>query len=75
MEFACLRSGSIVSSLSYCRSKGPKFKFQLCHITFMENALIKLIESDHDIISTIILPITLIQEGQLSFMKVYVHKY
>ena len=42
-----------------CRSSGWKFDFQLGHITFME--------INHEIISTVILPILLlIQEGQLS---------
>ena len=44
---------SIVCSTSDCRSSGQRLKSQL-----------KLI--DHEIISTVILPLQLIQEGQLS---------
>ena len=40
------------------RFKGRKFESQLSHITFME--------TDHEIISVVILPLQLIQEGQLS---------
>ena len=43
---------------SDCRSRGRKFESQLGHITF--------VEIDHGIISMVILPILLIQEGHLS---------
>ena len=45
--------------MSDCRSRGRKFESQLCHTTS--------VESDHYIISTVILHIQLFQEGQLSF--------
>ena len=47
--------GSIVQSVA---SRGQKFESQLHHITF--------IEIDHEIIYAVILPLLLIQEGQLS---------
>ena len=40
------------------RSRGYKFESQLSHITFMK--------TDHEVISTTVLPILLIQEGQWS---------
>ena len=50
-------SGSLGQLMSsYCR--GRKFKFKVCHITFME--------SDHEIISAVILFLLLIPQGQLS---------
>ena len=49
-----------VDSKSECRSRGSQFKFQLSHITF--------VEIDHDIIFTVTLPITVIQEGQLQLL-------
>ena len=44
--------------MSDCRSRGCKLKSQLGHITDIEIA--------HEIISVVILPLPLIQEGQLS---------
>ena len=44
--------------LSDCRARDGKFKFQLGHVTF--------VELDHEINSTIILTLLLIQEGELS---------
>ena len=49
---------SVVRSGSDCRSRGDKFESQLGDITSME--------MDHEIISKVILPLLLIQEGQLS---------
>ena len=49
---------STVSKVYYSRSKGQKFKYQLSHLIF--------VELDHVILSTIILHLPLIQEGQLS---------
>ena len=49
---------STVGSLSSCRFKPHNFKPQLGHITFME--------IDLEMISMAILPLPLIQEGQLS---------
>ena len=46
-----------VSNASDCRSRGCKFDSQLSHIAFEE--------IDHEIISVVILPLLLIQEGQL----------
>ena len=40
------------------RSRGHNFECQLCHVTFME--------TDHEIISMVILPLPQIQKGQLS---------
>ena len=51
------RKTSTQTSISDCRSRGRKFKSKLGHITVME--------SDHEIISTVILPFAHIQEGQL----------
>ena len=48
---------SAVDSTSDCRSMGHKIESQLCYIT---------LEIDHEIFSTVILRILLIQEGQLS---------
>ena len=46
------------ASDSDCRSRVCQFESQLSHITF--------VKIDHEIISTVILPLLLIQEGQLS---------
>ena len=46
------------SRASDCKSRDPRFEYLLSHITFME--------IDHLIISMVILPLPLIQEGQLS---------
>ena len=55
-----------VDGIVYIVSRGCKSDFQLSHITFME--------VDHEIISADILPILLIQEGQLSVTVTYEHK-
>ena len=47
-----------VGSSSDCISKDRKFESKLDYITF--------VEIDHDIISTVILPLPLFQDGQLS---------
>ena len=47
-------------STSDCRSGAHKFESQHGHITFME--------MDHETISTVILSLLLIQEGQLSLL-------
>ena len=47
-----------VGSVSDCRSRSRKFHFHLAHTTFME--------IDHEINSKVILPLLLIQDGQLS---------
>ena len=52
------RLHSLDNSVSDCRSRGHKLESQIGHIILME--------IDHEIISMIILPILLIQEGQLS---------
>ena len=44
-----------LKSESDCKSRGCKFESQLCNFT--------LVEIDHEIISTVILPLPLIQEG------------
>ena len=49
---------STVSSMSDWRSRGHKFKSQLGRITFLK--------IDLEIISMVLLPLLLIQEGQLS---------
>ena len=49
---------STVSDASDCRSRGHNCESLLDHISFME--------IDHEIISMVILPLPLIQEGQLS---------
>ena len=49
---------SSVGGMFDWRSRGHKFESQLCYITF--------VAIDHEIISTVILPLPLIQEGQLS---------
>ena len=58
LMFVYARLHSAGSSASDCRARGHKFESQLGHITFME--------TDHEIISTAILSLSLIQEGQLS---------
>ena len=47
-----------VGSASDCRSRDCKFEYQLGHITY--------IRIDHEIISMVILPLNLIEEGQLA---------
>ena len=49
---------SMVNSTSDCRSRDHKFESELGHITFLE--------IDHAIMPMVILPLWLIQEGQLS---------
>ena len=58
---------SKVGSLSDWRSRGHKFESQLSHITFME--------IDHEIISTVILPLELLEEGQLSVYTLVLVNY
>ena len=58
MKINCGRLYSTVGSMSDSSFKGPKFDFQLCHITFME--------SDLEIVSIVILSHLLIQDRQLS---------
>ena len=60
MKFLNTCSGlhSAVSGPSNCRSRGCEIEPQLGHITF--------VEIDHEIISTAFLPISLIQEKQLT---------
>ena len=47
-----------VISMPDCRSRGHKFESQLRHTTF--------VKIDHEIVSLVILPLPLVQEGQLS---------
>ena len=61
---ALARLHSAVGATSDCRYRVHLFESQLSHITFMEN--------DHEIISTVIPILLLIQEEQLSAtMKEY----
>ena len=53
---------SAICSVTDWRSRGHKVKLQLGHITF--------IEIDYEIISSVILPLALIQEGQLSVIAI-----
>ena len=55
-----------VGSTSDCRSRVRKFESQLSYIIFEE--------IDHEIISAVIFPILLIQEGVVSYWRKYVHK-
>ena len=58
-----LQPGSIaVGSMSDSRSSGHKFKSQLGHIAYMEIG--------YEIISSVILPLLLFQEGHLLVAKV-----
>ena len=54
----CARLHGAVGSASERRSRGRKFKSALDHTTF--------VETDHEIIPSVILPLPLIQERQVS---------
>ena len=56
--FLCMLGFIAVGGTSNCRSRGHRFESQLGHIIFVEIC--------HEIISTVILSLPLIQEGQLS---------
>ena len=47
---------SAIGSAFHCRPRDSKFESQLGHVAF--------IEINHEIISTVIIPLPLIQEGQ-----------
>ena len=57
-EDSCAGLHSASGRSSDCRTRGRKFDSQLGHITSVAN--------DHEIISMVILPLSPIQEGQLS---------
>ena len=58
------RSHCAVDTATDCRSRDRKCESQICHMTF--------VETDHGNISTLIFPLPLIQEGQLSVSGVSV---